>query len=88
MPLLSLLFLIFPFTLLIKKQWNVRTVQIVLIIGVLEWIRSIYFYVNQRLELGEPYLRLIIIIGAVALFTGLSALVFKNKNLKEFYNIQ
>ena len=88
MPLLSVLFIIIPFLLFIKKQWIVRFIQIVLIVGTFEWIRSTFYYVNQLQELGEPYVRLVIIIGVVALFTGLSALVFKNKKLKEFYNIQ
>lgn len=88
MPLLSLVFLIIPLLLFIKKKWIVRSIQTFLILGVLEWIRSIFFYVNQRQEIGESYVRLVIIIGVVALITGLSALVFKNKKLKELYNIQ
>lgn len=87
-PILSLLFLIFPFFLLIKKQWIVKFLRVVLIIGTLEWIRTLFYYVSQRQEQGEPYFRLVIIIGVVALFTGLSSLIFKNKRLKEFYNIQ
>lgn len=88
MPLLSLISLIIPFLLLIKKQWIVRVIQIILILGALEWIHSMFFYVHQRQEFNEPYLRLVVIIGVVALFTGLSALVFKNKKLKDLYNIQ
>lgn len=85
---LSLLFLIFPLLLIIKKQWVVRFIQIVLTIGSIEWIRSLFVYVNQRQAIGEPYFRLIIILGIVALFTVLSALVFKNQALKERYNLQ
>ena len=82
---LSLLFLILPLLLLIKKQWVVRLIQIILVIGSLEWIRSLFIYVNQRQAIDEPYLRLIIIIGIIALFTGLSALVFRNEKLRERY---
>ena len=86
-PILSVVFLIIPFLLLIKKQWVSQLIQIVLILGFFEWIRAIFYYVHQRLEIGEPYLRLVIIIGVVALFTGLSTLTFRNKKLKERYNL-
>jgi len=88
MPIVSIIFLIIPILLFLNKQWIPKLIQIVLIVGSLEWIRSLFYYVNQRQELGEPYFRLVIIIGVVALFTILSALVFKNKKIKELYNIQ
>ena len=83
----SMLFLILPLLLLIKKQWVVRLIQIVLVIGSLEWIRSMFIYLNQRQAIDEPYLRLVIIIGIIALFTGLSALVFRNQSLKKLYKL-
>lgn len=86
--ILSLFFLIFPFFLLIKKQWTVKFIKVALIIGTLEWIRTLFYYIGRRIELGEPYIRLVIIIMCVALFTGLSILVFKNRSLKDYYNIQ
>ena len=85
---LSLLFLILPLLLIIKKQWVVRLIQIILVIGSLEWIRSLFIYVNQRQAIDEPYLRLIIIIGIIALFTGLSAFVFRNEKLRERYYLK
>ena len=84
-PILSIVFLIVPFLLLIKKQWVPQLIQIVLIIGFFEWIRALLYYVQQRLEIGEPYVRLIIIIGVVALFTGFSTLVFRNRKIRELY---
>ena len=84
---LSIICLLIPFLLFIKHGWVVRLIQIVLIIGSLEWIRSMFIYINQRQTLDEPYVRLVIIIGIVALFTGLSALVFRNQVLKERYKL-
>ena len=86
-PLLSIVFLILTFLLIIKKQWIAQLIKIVLIIGFFEWIRAIFYYVHQRLEIIEPYLRLVIIIGVVAVFTGLSTFIFRNKKLKERYNL-
>jgi hypothetical protein len=88
MTILSILSLLIPLLLLIKKQWIAQLIQIVLVLGFFEWIRAIFYYVNQRMHIGEPYLRLVIIISVVALLTILSALVFRNKNLRELYNLK
>lgn len=87
LPVFSLLFLIVQLLLFIKRAWVARLIQIVLIIGSIEWIRTIVNYVLERQAIGEPYIRLIIILGIVALFTGLSALVFRNNSLKERYKL-
>lgn len=84
---LSILCLLIPLILFIKHVWVARFIQILLIIGSIEWIRTLLYYVNQRQAIDEPYLRLIIIIGIIALLTGLSALVFKNQSLRERYQL-
>lgn len=84
---LSILCLLLPLILFIRRAWVARLIQIVLIIGSIEWIRSIFVYVNERQVSGEPYVRLVIILGIVALFTGLSALVFNNHSLKKRYKL-
>ncbi len=66
--------LLLPFLLLIKSLWSTRFVQLSLVLGSAEWLRITFVYVGQRQDLGEPWLRLALILGAVALFTGLSAL--------------
>ncbi|MCJ7801734.1 MAG: hypothetical protein MUP82_05195 [Candidatus Marinimicrobia bacterium] len=86
-PLLTIIFLLLPLLLFIKKAWVARLLQIFLVIGSIEWIRILFVYTNERQAVGEPYIRLIIILGIVALFTGLSALVFRNKVLKERYKL-
>ncbi|MBU0529609.1 hypothetical protein KKF86_07645 [bacterium] len=86
-PLLTIIFLLLPLLLFIKKLWVARLIRVVLIIGAVEWIRALITYVSQRQSIGEPYIRLVIILGIVALFTGLSSLVFKNKTLKELYKL-
>lgn len=85
--ILSLIFLLLPFLLMIKKRWITNMFKIVLIIGSLEWLRTLIFYINQRQDLGEPYFRLVLIIGAVAIFTGLSTFAFSNEKVKDYFNI-
>ena len=87
LPILSILCLLIPLLLFIKRAWVVKLIQIFLVLGSLEWIRTIINYVLERQAIGEPYIRLVIILGVVALFTGLSALVFRNQSLKERYKL-
>jgi len=60
-----------------KAPWAVRTCQAALGLGALEWLRTLVMRVLERSALGEPYLRLIVILGAVALFTAGSALLLR-----------
>ena len=85
--ILSIICLLIPLLLFIKKGWVVRTMQTLLIFGSIEWIRALFMYANERQAIGEPYIRLAIIIGIIALFTGLSALVFRNQFLKKLYKL-
>lgn len=80
--------LAFPFLLLVPQKWAARTVQICLLIGMLEWFRTLYLIANQRIEMGMPWTRLAIILGSVAIFTGASACVFFMKPLMVQYKIE
>ena len=86
-PILSILCVLIPLISFIKRAWVARSIQILLVIGSIEWIRALFVYASQRQDSGEPYIRLIIILGIIALFTGLSALVFRNQSLKERYKL-
>jgi len=81
--ILMILCLLLPFLLFIKKQWVARLFQVLLVLGSLVWIQSIVHYAKIRSSMGESWTRLAIILGIVALFTALSALVFESKSLKE-----
>lgn len=71
--------------LFIKKSWIPRLFQILLILGALEWAGTTIQLVQVRMAQHMPWIRLIIILLSVALFTGLSALVFRMKALRQRY---
>ena len=75
-----------PLLLFIRSPWIVRIIQVELIIGGIEWIRTIFRLTNIRQAHNLPWERLAIILGSVAAFTILSALVFNFKALKTRYN--
>ena len=74
--ILVILSILFPALLFIKQEWAARLVQIILLFGMFEWIRTLFILVAERQLLGEPWGRMAIILGAVALLSGSSALIF------------
>lgn len=77
-----------PFLLFLKEAWVIRVVQAALLLGSIEWVRTLYIFAQQRIEFGQPWTRLAIILGSVALFTALSALVFRAPSLRQRYKRQ
>jgi predicted membrane metal-binding protein len=72
--------------LLVRSRWVPRLIQVVLLLGSIEWLLTLYTFADQRMTYGQPWLRMAIILGCVALFTGASAFVFRNRQLKKYYN--
>jgi len=85
---LVLVSLALPFLLLIKRAWAARSIQVLLLLGAAEWIRSMFGYIEVRKSIGEDWTRLAIILGAVALLTACAGLVFRGKALKKRYELE
>ncbi|MCP4155240.1 MAG: 4Fe-4S binding protein [bacterium] len=81
----ALLFLFLPLLLFVKKKWVMRVQQSFLLFGSYVWIKTAVFLVNVRMEMGRPWLRLLIILGTVALFTLWGALMFEKKSMRQRY---
>ena len=79
--------LMIPLLLLVKRAWVVRTIQLLLLAGAVEWVRTMFGYIEQRKAIGDDWTRLAIILVAVALFTALSGLIFSVKPLRKRYNM-
>ena len=71
--------------LFVRTQWVARVVQGILVLGGIEWIRTLITLVMLRQDMGRPWIRLVVILGAVAIMTISSALVFRLKSLRERY---
>lgn len=84
---ITALCLLIPFLLFLKYKWVARGIQLFLILGAIEWIRTLYIYAIEREAMSESWTRLAIILGSVSLFTGLSAFVFLFKSLKKRYSL-
>jgi len=78
-----------PFVLLLKRAWAARLVQILLVLGALEWIRTLTVLAAARWASGQPWIRLVVILGVVAAFTGGSALLFSwNHTIRKWYGLE
>lgn len=79
--------LVLSVLLIVRRPWVARLMQVVLILGALEWVRTLYELVQVRATLGQPFTRMIIILGAVAAVTFCSALLFQAPTLKRIYRL-
>ena len=84
--LYTLVLLILLPLLAVKKSWVPWLLQVALVLGAVEWLRTLMFVAQMRIEFGMPWARMAIILGAVALFTGFSSLVFRGKALRKRYS--
>jgi hypothetical protein len=85
---LVILCLAMPLLLFIRKPLIARIMQIVLLLGSFEWIRSMMGYIKIRNSIGEDWGRLAIILITVALLTACSGLVFRGKHLRKSYGLE
>jgi hypothetical protein len=71
-PLAGLI-LLGPLLLLVRAPWAGWTLRIVLLIGGVEWIRTLVRLAGERREAGEDWARMAVILGVVAGLTFLAA---------------
>lgn len=67
------LVLLFPLLLLVRRPWADWTMRIALVLGGLEWLRTLVRLVGERRAASEGWARLAIILAVVALVTFLTA---------------
>jgi hypothetical protein len=72
----------------VRRPWAVRVVQVVLVLGAIEWLMTTAELVFERAYTGQPVARLVLILGGVAVFTAASAFVFRNERLRAAYRLR
>lgn len=86
-PLVGLATLLVVAMLAWRRAWVARAVQWALVLGAVEWLWTAVVLVQARLALGQPWLRLALILGGVALFTAAAALAFGRPRLRARYGL-
>ena len=82
---LSLACIALALLLALPRRWVARAAQIALGAGAAEWLWTTFVLVQQRLALGQPWIRLALILVAVAVLTAASALAFETARLRSRY---
>jgi len=72
-------------TLFLRRELTRRFWQGLLVIAAIIWIDTTYGIVQFRQELNLPWLRMMIIMGAVIAFTVFSAIWLESRKIKTFY---
>jgi len=72
---------------LVRKPWAARAAQVGLALGAVEWMRTLAMFAAVRISLGQPFLRMALILAAVALVTALAALAFESRTLRVRYGL-
>ena len=85
LPIAGVIVLVLLGLLFVRRPWSARFVQTVLVIGTVEWLRTMLALAQVRAALGEPYLRLVLILGVVAAVTLCAALLFQTRALRDHY---
>ncbi len=66
----------------VPRSWAARVLQVVLLLGAAEWVRTVIVLARIRAEHDLPATRMVIILVAVALLTAASALVFRTRRAR------
>ena len=82
---LTLMCVLIPLLLLIKKWWSWLAVQLFAYAGAAVWIYTGVAIVQQRIFWGMPWARLVMILGGVALFTIWAGFLLNTASVKAKY---
>lgn len=69
----------------LRRPWVALVARGTLWLGAGVWLYTGARFTLERLRLGEPYLRMVLILGGVAAFSALSSFVFSHRQLRARY---
>ncbi len=71
----------------VPRPWAARTLQVLLVLGAIEWVLTAATRAHMRIAHGQPYVRLLAILGTVAVFTVLAALAFQHPGVARRFGL-
>ena len=82
---LALVSVLVPFLFFIRKRWILYIASGLLFLSAGLWINTALNFSYVRIELEQPYFRMLIILGAVSLFTAMSGFLILSKRFRRKY---
>jgi hypothetical protein len=79
LPLVAL-GLAFPLLLAVRRRWATVVVQLALLLAAAEWTRTLGAFYQVRRADGAPWVRMAVILGAVALIAVASAILIHGRD--------
>lgn len=73
--------------LFVRRPWAARAIQVVLLGGAVEWARTTLTLASARIDAGEPYVRMVMILGGVILLGVASAWTFRTERMRRIYGL-
>jgi hypothetical protein len=71
--------------LFVRNPRSARALELVLVLGVLEWLRTAWIFASARVAMGQPYGRLLVILGSVAAVTLVAALLLRSRLARRYF---
>jgi hypothetical protein len=84
--ILALFCLLSPLVLLLKSPWVPKFMTALLVLFALEWLRIMVSFIHQYKLQEIPYIKLVMILSSVILFTLFSSAIFRTKAMKKRYH--
>ncbi|MCX7771063.1 MAG: hypothetical protein N2202_08290 [Proteobacteria bacterium] len=67
----------------IRKKWSLITIKLIILLGTLDWIRTLFRIIKDRMHEGRPWLIAFIILSIVILIHISTLLVLRKRAVKE-----
>jgi hypothetical protein len=85
--ILAALVLLAPSLLFIRQKWVIYVLQGVAYVGSIAWLYSAYRYIQIRIATGDDWIRLLIILGVVALYTFWAGYFLRSSRIDDRYGL-
>ncbi len=85
--ILALVVLLIPFLLFVKQKWVIQTLEIVAYLSAVAWLYGAYQYIQIRIATGDDWMRLLAIMGIVALYSAWTGFFLRSPKIREKYGI-
>lgn len=83
--LFAVLVLLLNFTFLIRQEWVLKMWQILLAMAVIVWIYVSFGFIQYRMIMDAPWVRLTAIMSAIVLYNIIAIIWMNSKKLKSQY---
>jgi len=84
---LTFLCLVLICSLIVREPFIPRIIQFALFLSSMEWLRSTFVLTSDRINAGQSWTKLAVILGCVAFVAFCSIFVFFTQSLKELYHL-